>query len=603
VIEALRLRGLWPDNAANARAASKSQGRETDEDYEFVSPVPSNSPDPNITAEFLANRFGATDAVRFDYRNAKGEPLFHVYRFEPPGKDKEIRPLSLWRDRVSRNLRWRFKWPPRPLPLYALDRLAEHPELPVLLLEGEAKTDPAAGGNYYVPVGLPSGAKAIDKVDLSPLAGRRVTTWPDNDRDGFHAMAKVARLIEGAQIKAHGAITQNVRIVKPNPTWPVAHDIANLIEAGWNAERLYFIASSSVGIDNFEQYARERFGKSDDLQRTSGAAAPVGVFACDVKAEPVRWLWSGYMPRGKVSDFQGDPGQGKSLLCVDIASRISAGGKFPDGSQAEGGNVIIVSAEDDAGDTLRPRLEAAGAELKRVRLITVRDRLPTLPDDLPQLRDITDADKAVLICFDPLDAFISDKIDSHKNQSIRRLIAQLATLAAETGIAVLVIRHLNKDSKTSNPMYRGGGSIGLNAAARSVFVIGSTTENPDLHVLAWVKGNLGKKPPALGYRIVEREIGGEIKTAKLDWLESPLDVTARDLLREPVETRARGPKPDKLEAAKALIAHELGDGVEHPGAHLDAAARVAGISIRTMNDAARALGVRRRKGGFADGWL
>jgi RecA-family ATPase len=215
------------------------------------------------------------------------------------------------------------------------------------------------------------------------------------------------------------------------------------------------------------------------------------------------------VPRGKVSDFQGDPGQGKSLLCVDIASRISAGGKFPDGSQAEAGNVIIVSAEDDVGDTLRPRIETAGADLKRVRLITVRNRLPTLPDDLPGLRAIIDRDKAVLICFDPLDAFISDKIDSHKNQSIRRLIARLATLAAETGIAVLVIRHLNKDSKTSNPMYRGGGSIGLNAAARSVFVIGATAEDPDLHVLAWVKGNLGKNRPLSAIELLSARLAAK----------------------------------------------------------------------------------------------
>jgi hypothetical protein len=308
VIEALKARGLWPaSHGANARAASKSLGKETDEGYEFVSPVPPSTPDPDIAAKFLANKFGVTDAERFDYCNAAGGLLFSTYRFEPPGRKKEIFPVSLWRNRLSGKLRWYFKWPPKPLPLYGLDRLEQHAELPVLLLEGERKTDAAAGmlENSYVPVSLPGGARAIDKVDFALLVGRYVVGWPDNDRDGFYAMAKAARLIEGAQIDARGAITQNVRIIKPDPAWPVEHDIGDLIDAGWNAERLFdFIASSSVGTDDFERYARERFGKSDDLQRASGATAPLGVLACDVKAEPVRWLWSDTCRAAKSRTFR-----------------------------------------------------------------------------------------------------------------------------------------------------------------------------------------------------------------------------------------------------------------------------------------------------------
>jgi uncharacterized protein DUF3631 len=273
VIDALKAQRLWPaGKGANVRAASKPS--ETDEDTEIVSRVPSNSPDPNITAKFFANKFGVIDdgsSYRFDYRNAAGELLFCVYRFEPPGggklstgKDKEIRPLSLWHHRTSGKLQWRSKWPPAPLPLYGLERLAQHPNLSVLLLEGEKKTDAAAEllAKYYVPVSISSGAKAIGKVDLNPLLGRRVVAWPDHDRDGFDTMAKAARTIESLQIQK-GAITESVQIVKPDPAWPIKHDIGDLIDEGWGAKRLLdFVATKCTGIDDFEILARERFGET-----------------------------------------------------------------------------------------------------------------------------------------------------------------------------------------------------------------------------------------------------------------------------------------------------------------------------------------------------
>src|SRR5206468_2686887 len=109
-----------------------------------------------------------------------------------------------------------------------------------LLLEGEKKTDAAAQAlqGCYVAAGLPSGAKAIDKVDLSPLVEHRVAAWPDHDQDGFSAMAKAARVIESSQIKHRGAITESVHIVKPDPAWPSGHDIADLIETGSTARQL-----------------------------------------------------------------------------------------------------------------------------------------------------------------------------------------------------------------------------------------------------------------------------------------------------------------------------------------------------------------------------
>ncbi len=235
--------------------------------WTFVSPVPENAPDPDVAAKHVYSKIieKGGDAWRFDYLDLAGQRLFCVFRFEPPGAPKEIRPLSLWHDRKTGSLCWLAKWPPAPLPLYGLDKLAESPSLPVLLGEGELKTDRAGEllGAKYVVASLPSGASAVEKVDLSLLDGRRVIAWPDYDAPGFSAMVSAARKLEQLQIARDGHISHSVEIVKPDLTWPKGYDIGDLIDAGWDKARLLeFIEQNSVGVDAFEQIARERFGNS-----------------------------------------------------------------------------------------------------------------------------------------------------------------------------------------------------------------------------------------------------------------------------------------------------------------------------------------------------
>jgi hypothetical protein len=266
VIEAFKALGLWrAPNRAARRRAERQRPTSAKDDWIPLPVVQEEAPDPNVAAKYFAKKFGVIDeALRFDYRNVRGELLFHVYRFEPPGKPKEIRPFTLCRHRVSGKLEWRSQWPPAPLPVYRLESLAEHPNLPVLLLEGEKKTDAAAKllRNFYVPIGLPGGAKAIGKIDFSSLAGRHVVAFPDNDTDGCGAMAEALSRVESAQIEQFGTITRIARIVKPPPAWPLSHDIADAIDEGWDAERLLdLISSNSADVDEFEIYTRERFGK------------------------------------------------------------------------------------------------------------------------------------------------------------------------------------------------------------------------------------------------------------------------------------------------------------------------------------------------------
>jgi hypothetical protein len=332
-----------------------------------------------------------------------------------------------------------------------------------------------------------------------------------------------------------------------------------------------------------------------------------GVLASDVQAEWMHWLRPGYFPGGKLAEIIGDPGQGKSLTAIDLMARFTTGRLFPDGAETrKPGTVIFISAEDDLEDTLRPRFEAAGADLSRVRLIAISKRhhlkLPTYPSDLRELRSQIIADRACAVFLDTLDAFLggSGKIDANVNSSIRKVLTPLAQIAAETGALIAYLRHLNKNPSLGKAMYRGGGSMGITGAARASFLVGSRDDDPDRHTFACVKINGAPKPPALAYRIVECRLPSGIVTQKIEWLGTVAQ-TADDLVCEP-ERGPRGPQPHKLEAAKKLLGELLGDGQEHGSDEVEDMAKQWNVSIRTVRDAATQLGVRRRKHGFTGGW-
>ena len=321
----------------------------------------------------------------------------------------------------------------------------------------------------------------------------------------------------------------------------------------------------------------------------------------------VEWLWPGRIPLGKCSDLQGDPGEGKSVLTANIAALVSNGGLWPDGSQCEQGRVWMVSSEDDAADTIKPRLAAAGANMKMIIVRTLADELITLPEDLGWIQEQVIERQIRLIILDPLDAFVSEELDTNRNQSIRRLLAHLAKLADDANCAIVVVRHLNKDSRTTNPMYRGGGSIGMNAAARGVLLCGPSPTDRNLKVLACVKSNLMTMPPSLGYRLVGAPVtiqGTEQEIVKVQW-EGEVEWSARDLLQEPeakhIPTAAEN---EKLELAKELLTAIFADGNDHPAADVEEMiAQQAKLSHGLLVAARKELGIRARKKGFGGVWM
>ncbi len=196
----------------------------------------------------------------------------------------------------------------------------------------------------------------------------------------------------------------------------------------------------------------------------------------------VEWLWPARIPLGKLTIIDGDPGLGKSVLTLELAARVSRGMAMPDsepGEDREPAGVVVLSAEDGIEDTIVPRLDAAGADRSRIlalNLVTDTEggkRLPTFPGDADYVRAAVGRVQGRLVIIDPLTAYLSGYVNAHKDSDCRRALWPLAQLADDTGVAVVVVRHLNK-ATGGNPLYRGGGSIGIIGAARSGLLVAPT---------------------------------------------------------------------------------------------------------------------------------
>jgi hypothetical protein len=247
-----------------------------------------------------------------------------------------------------------------------------------------------------------------------------------------------------------------------------------------------------------------------------------------VRSRPVNWLWQHRLGLGKLAMLEGDPGLGKSLLALDLAARLTTGRPWPDGSPAASPScAIVLNAEDSTEDTVRPRLEALGADLDRVIVYE--------PDDLPApgpLRlslaiDVLDRlltrTPARLVIFDPILAFLDEHVYIQSEISVRRALFPLAQLACQHDLCALVLRHLNK--KPGAPgLYRGAHSIAFLAACRSAWLAARDPKETSKCVLAQVKNNIAPRQPSLAYQ-VEAHAGGP---PTFTWL-GPASYTVEDL--------------------------------------------------------------------------
>ncbi len=329
-------------------------------------------------------------------------------------------------------------------------------------------------------------------------------------------------------------------------------------------------------------------------------AGPTGVLLQDVQSKRVTWLWPGRIPRGKLCILDGDPGLGKSTLALELAARVSVGDAMPGctSGQQEPAGAVLLSAEDDLGDTIRPRLDAACADVSRIvalRMVPGIDgeRPPVLPDDLHQLRAAIERVDAVLVVIDPLMAYLNGKTDAHRDQDVRTVLHRLARLAEETDAAVVCIRHLNKTSGV-NPLYRGGGSIGIIGAARAGLIVARDPDDESRRVLASTKNNLSaeSESASLAFHLETASNG----SCRLVW-QGPCDHSAADLLAVSANPEDR----TVLGEAKDFIRDILAIGPVR-ATEVQAQAREGDISKRTLQRAKTDLGVESHRTNDAWWW-
>lgn len=328
-----------------------------------------------------------------------------------------------------------------------------------------------------------------------------------------------------------------------------------------------------------------------------GVAAPggcaVGTLLSDVEPTSVAWLWPGRIPLGRLTILDGDPGLGKSSVTLDLTARVSRGDTMPDGSRGvdRARGVVLLGAEDGLSDTVRPRLDAAGADVARVYALQgVRDgggrpRLPTVAD-VAALEEARDAVNAALLIVDPLSAYMGSGVDAHRDTDVRQALAALAELAERSGLAVLAVRHLSK-SGGANALYRGGGSIAIIAAARSGLLLAADPDDPECRVLASTKNNLAPPQPSLSLRLATSAEGVHV-----EWL-GVSSRRAGDLLADDEQRSAQDEAAD-------LLRTELAGG-PRPTKQIQARARDAGISWSSVRRAKDALGVVVARVGFGEG--
>ena len=293
----------------------------------------------------------------------------------------------------------------------------------------------------------------------------------------------------------------------------------------------------------------------------------------EVDTQTVEWLWEPYIPFGKVTIVQGNPGEGKTTFALRLAAACTNRKPFPHMAAHEPFNVIYQTAEDGLGDTIKPRLMEAEADLDRVLVIDESKQGLSLSDE--RIERAIRQTGARLIILDPIQAYVGEKTDMNKANEIRPMFRRLAEIAERTGCAVILIGHLNK-AAGGQSAYRGLGSIDFRAAARSVLLIGRVKREPNVRVIVHDKSSLAPESKPIAF-CLDPETG-------FSWI-GEYDITADELL-----SGAGGNTATKTEQAERLILDLLADGKELASEDIVKAAAEAGISERTVQNAKRNMG-------------
>ena len=373
-------------------------------------------------------------------------------------------------------------------------------------------------------------------------------------------------------------------------------------------------AKSGVSFGTLVHYAREAGyvgalpdqplpEKTGNINHSTTAGQLITLRASDIKPEPVSWLVEGSIPLGAMAVIGGQPGLGKSQIAISLAAAVTTGKGLPNGETfSDIGSVIILANEDDAARTIRPRLDAAGADTTKVHIVegVAREGQPDadlfqLDTDIRELRITAQLLGDVrLIIIDPPSAYLGTKVDTYKDSDVRRVLTPLGALAQETGALVILVVHLNKRTE-GGAQQRIGGSGAWVAAPRVAFLVVEDPHSKERFMLP-VKNNLGDDRTGFQYRILEEILHYDEQTIKaphIEWLGST-QRSAAELLEPPKRSRTSA-----VDDAKSFLEEELATGSKLV-TELRESAKSAGISWASIQRAKKELIIATKK--ISDGW-
>ena len=300
----------------------------------------------------------------------------------------------------------------------------------------------------------------------------------------------------------------------------------------------------------------------------------------EIQATDTHWLWYPYIPYGKITIIQGDPGEGKTTLVLHLAAALTRGEIIGTEDKQEPVTVIYQTAEDGLADTVKPRLIAANADCSKVLVIDETEQSVSMTDG--RLEAAIQQTEARLVILDPIQAYLGAAVDMHRANEVRPIMSHLGSIAEKYGCAIVLIGHMNKASG-QKASYRGLGSIDFAAAARSVLIVARDRENPKVRVMIHAKSSLAPEGKPVAFEL-DKDNGFRYL--------GEYDGDANELLNG-----SGGKKKGKL--AEQLLLHELREGAKSQKEILTKAEE-CGISKRTIDAAKKALGVRSEK--LPDGW-
>lgn len=294
----------------------------------------------------------------------------------------------------------------------------------------------------------------------------------------------------------------------------------------------------------------------------------------EVEETVVQWLWYPFIPFGKVTLIQGNPGKGKTWLAMAIAAYCTNGKELPNALPIEPFNVLYQTAEDGIADTIKPRLAKCGADMTRVRFINEEEKQLSMTDD--RIEKAIRQNNVRLMIMDPIQAYLGANVDMNRANEIRPLFRHLSTIAERTGCAIVLIGHLNKSSGSQSD-YRSLGSIDIAAAVRSILFVEKVEKEKeqDIRVVYQQKDSLAKKENPVAFSLGEEG---------LKWL-GEYDISIEDLLMGKAGTK----KETKLEKAQKLILELLTKRKVMCLEELEAELLAYGISSRTGRDVRKQL--------------